>query len=419
MSKLKYGGKTSVAGAIFITMNAIIGSAFLAQPYTTRIFNFEMLIFGQLPIVIISTIILCVLAKAMEISQKITFQDIVQVLFGPNVKRFIDLILLCYTFSTCVSYMMVVKDQSVTLIQWFVSFEDMPAHHIEWWNKIISTVTCLIMIYPLCLPRSVSFLYYPSIASFFANFYVLIFAIVYYFQMKNEEKPLKATEANYSFHGFVGFCAVVIFQYQSFYSAPAIYSDLKKRNDTNWFIVSFVSNFGSYVIYTVLAAFVLLTFGQSVDEDFLNSYDTKDPWAIVARVCIMTSVVSSYPVLSFVGCKVIQGALFPANQQQKTDESTNSNKATSSRLPFGKYFAIKTSFFILTLLCMLFAHGMTQVFVLSGILASFSTLGLPGLLMVRICKEYGAMQKVVWACGYFFMFVNALFIAGYLYTCIS
>merc|ERR1712004_855747 len=80
------------------------------------------------------------------------------------------------------------------------------------------------------------------------------------------------------------------------------------------------------------------------------------------------------------------GALFPANQQQKTDESTNSNKATSSRLPFGKYFFIKTSFFILTLLCMLFAHGMTQVFVLSGILASFSTLGLPGLLMVLISK---------------------------------
>ena len=54
LSKLKYGGKTSVAGAIFITMNAIIGSAFLNLPFATKVFSDRMLLLGQLPIVLVS-----------------------------------------------------------------------------------------------------------------------------------------------------------------------------------------------------------------------------------------------------------------------------------------------------------------------------------------------------------------------------
>ena len=183
-----------------------------------------------------------------------------------------------------------------------------------------------------------------------------------------------------------------------------LFSDLKSRTPTNWLIVCSLSNFGSLIVYTALAAFVLMTFGTAVDEDFLNTYETNDPLAITARLCIMTSVIASYPIICFVACKVIQDYLFAPDKLQ------------TGPLSFGKYFTLKTSFFFLTLLCMLFAPGMSQVFILSGILASFSTLALPGMVMIRIRKEYGRAEVFVMILGWILIVTNIVFVAGYLYT---
>ena len=203
-------------------------------------------------------LVLIFLATAIEMTQKIALQDIIQVLFGSKLKVIIDIALLCYTFATCVGYMMVVEDQSVLLIQWFVNTEELPAANLELWDKAIAALSCLIMVYPLCIPRSVNFLYYPSVASFFVNLYVVVFVIVRYFTMEEQTRPRNITEPAWSMEAFVGFVAVVIFEFQGFFTAPAIYRQVLKLTLRKSF---FLKNnvFSLRIRLTIKTAFIHVT----------------------------------------------------------------------------------------------------------------------------------------------------------------
>ncbi len=185
---------------------------------------------------------------------------------------------------------------------------------------------------------------------------------------------------------------------------------MKDRTTKNWLLASIIANVSSYIEYSLFATFALLTFGRSVGEDFLNMYEVEDPFAIVARGSIMISTVSSYPILCFVVCNVIEDNLCAMMYSKN-----NSNSFEPSYL---RYFSIKSIFFLVTLFCMLFAKGMSQVFVFSGILASFSTLALPGVLMIKTCDEFRSpiAKHSIHLCGYLTLIANFLFITGYIYT---
>ena len=107
---------------------------------------------------------------------------------------------------------------------------------------LVKIGVAVFLVYPLCLPRSVKFLSYPSIASFFANIYMAGFSAFYYFHDVKGKREVEEPVREVNGVAIVNFTAVVIFCYQASLPAPAVYRFVSQGEFTYNVNTNLVSN---------------------------------------------------------------------------------------------------------------------------------------------------------------------------------
>lgn len=91
------------------------------------------------------------------------------------------------------------------------------------------------------------------------------------------------------------------FGYQCHVSTIPIYSCYRDRNIKTFVYSSFLALCICIFMYTIAATFGYLTFGSKIHPDVLLSYDSSDPWVLVAILAISIKTYTTYPILCFCG----------------------------------------------------------------------------------------------------------------------
>ena len=78
-----------------------------------------------------------------------------------------------YAFSSCIAYLVLVGDQGQLILKFILGHETYDQHE-DLYRRIIILALSFLIVLPLMLPRSISFLEMPGIVSFFSILYVVL-----------------------------------------------------------------------------------------------------------------------------------------------------------------------------------------------------------------------------------------------------
>ena len=92
---------------------------------------------------------------------------------------------------------------------------------------------------------------------------------------------------------------VICFGYQCHVNDVPIYTCLKRKTLGEFTKSIIASIIIVFVSYSISATFGYWTFGVSVDDDLLKSYDPKDPEVLVAVIMYLIKTYTTYPLNLF------------------------------------------------------------------------------------------------------------------------
>jgi len=163
----------------------------------------------------------------------------------------------------------------------------------------------------------------------------------------------------------------VCFGYQCHVNAVPIYTCLKHKNLREFSKAILVSIVFIFTAYQITATFGYLTFGTKVNDDLLKSFDSKDPFVLVAVIMFLLKTYTSYPLNLFCARTAIEG-LWIEVFSLSTEQILNSERT--------RRIVIVTVWFFSSLLIAIFLPNITVVINYLGALAGAFMFLFPGRL---------------------------------------
>ena len=285
--------------SVFLVVNAALGAGLLNFPDSYRQAGGVMIAIVIQAIFLIFVICaILILAYCSDIKGTTTYQDVVLSVCGRNAQRMCSFTLMVYCFGICITFLIIIGDQWEEFFL-FVS-KDLYCHDHPWYMNRVSTVciTSIILILPLCFPKRIDFLKYPSMLGVFAILYVVFIVTLKYFLPHPPPGPIKSRPDHFIDVFLV--VPTICFAYQCHVSIIPIYSCMENRNLKEFSKTLSCAMFLCVITYTGTAAFGYFTFGELVTTDILLSYK-PDPEVIVAVIFIAMKTYTTYPILLFCG----------------------------------------------------------------------------------------------------------------------
>ncbi|XP_070552945.1 sodium-coupled neutral amino acid transporter 7-like [Ptychodera flava] len=298
----------SIFGAVFIIVNACLGAGLLNFPAAFGgAGGIAVSVALQTILVVFAAIAMLVLAYCSDIHQSKTYETAVAALCGKTTLVACQITVILYAFGTCITFLIIIGDQ---LDKVFEFIHNGPDFSELWYfnRKFTITIVAVLLILPLCFAAKIEFLKYSSIFGVLATVYVV--AVVVYNHYSGHYTPPTELQSQ-SRTGLDAFIAVpvICFGFQCHLSSVPVYATLQPHTLKSYGKVVFLSLAICYIVYLLTGVFGYLTFGDQVKSDVLLSYHANDISVTVARFMISVSVLTSYPILHFVGRAALQGVL--------------------------------------------------------------------------------------------------------------
>lgn len=234
-------------------------------------------------------------------------------------------------------------------------------------RKFTITLSSILFILPLCYPRRIDFLTYPSTFAVIAIIYVVVLIPVKYFNSNRENVHIKTSPDHWM--DVFTVLPVICFGYQCHVNAVPIYACLKEKTLTKFTKSITFSILIVFATYTITATFGYLTFGDKIDDDLLKSYDSKDASVLVAIIMFLLKTYTSYPLNLFCARTAIEGLWV---------EMRNLDAYNVERFEKYRRICIVTIWFFLSLVIALFVPNITVVIHYLGALAGTFMFVFPG-----------------------------------------
>uniref|UniRef100_A0A9J7YI78 Sodium-coupled neutral amino acid transporter 7 n=1 Tax=Cyprinus carpio carpio TaxID=630221 RepID=A0A9J7YI78_CYPCA len=358
---------TSSLGAVFIVVNAALGAGLLNFPAA---FNMAGGITAgvtlQMCMMVFIITGLVILAYCSQVSNETTYQEVIRAVCGKVLGVICELAIAVYTFGTCIAFLIIIGDQLDKLIG-AINHESEKAISSHWYTdrKFTITLTSVLIILPLSIPKEIGFQKYASTLSVIGTWYVTIIIIVKYIW---PDKDLHITEE----------CHV---------SSVPVFNSMKKPEIRPWWAVVTVSMIICLFVYTGTGVCGFLSFGSSVSQDVLMSYPSNDVAVAIARAFIIVCVVTSYPILHFCGRAVLEGLwLRFKGEVVETDVTRERRRRILQTLVW----------FCLTLILALFIPDIGRVISLIGGLAACFIFVFPGLCLIQAKLSEHDVRSASW-----------------------
>ncbi|KAI6645754.1 Sodium-coupled neutral amino acid transporter 7 [Oopsacas minuta] len=294
---------SSPIGSVFIIVNAALGAGLLSFP---QAFVFAGGVIRGLVLevclAILMAINLVVIAYATELSRANSYQQMIKRLFGSIAATIVQICIILYTFGSCVTYTVIIGDQVEKL------FELLPNQlYLQWYfdRRIWTSAIAIIFIFPLCLFRNIRFLNWPSLAGVCSCLYISIMTFTVYFIRDSQNRTATqfdvSDDPSWSAFKFFSALPIFCFGYQCHLATVPVYAGLKKKSVPKFVFIAIAAILICFWVYTLTGVFGFLTFGVTVDPDVIKSYDAHNTLVIIARIGLLVSMITSYPLLAFLG----------------------------------------------------------------------------------------------------------------------
>ncbi|XP_034052781.1 putative sodium-coupled neutral amino acid transporter 7 [Gymnodraco acuticeps] len=303
------GGGVSSWAAIFIVVNAALGAGLLNFPAAFNMaggvtagvmLQMFMLIF------IISGLV--ILGYCCQVSNESTYQEVVRATCGKFTGILCEVAIVIYTFGTCIAFFIVIGDQLDRLVAAVVHDKDGSVSS-AWYTdrKFTISVTAVLIILPLSIPKEIGFQKYASALSVMGTWYVTIVVIIKYIWPDKAAIPVYVPTSSSSWTAAFNAMPTICFGFQCHVSCVPVFNSMSKKAIKPWGVVVTFSMIICLFVYTGTGVCGFLTFGSNVNQDVLMSYPSDDIAVAIARAFIVICVITSYPILHFCGRAVIEG----------------------------------------------------------------------------------------------------------------
>ncbi|NWY71438.1 AVT2 protein, partial [Erithacus rubecula] len=304
----------SSAGAVFILLKSALGAGLLSFPWAFgRAGGAVPALLVELGSLLFLVSGLAVLGYAAALSAQPTYQGVVRAVCGAAVGKLCEVCFLLNLFMISVALLRVAGDQleklcdslypngtlsgAPQLLPWYVD------------QRFTLSALCVLVIFPLSVPREIGFQKYSSILGTLAACYLtLVIVLKYYLQAESlrlAEPPQPSRSSSWT--SIFSVIPTICFGFQCHEACVAIYSSMRNQSFSHWVTVSVLSMLICLLIYSLTAGlYGYLTFGEAVASDVLMSYPGNDPLVIVARLLFGISIVTIYPIVVLLGRSVVR-----------------------------------------------------------------------------------------------------------------
>ncbi|KFQ30253.1 Putative sodium-coupled neutral amino acid transporter 8, partial [Mesitornis unicolor] len=241
---------------------------------------------------------LAVLGYAAALSAQPTYQGVVRVVCGAAVGKLCEICFLLNLFMISVALLRVVGDQLEKLCDSLypnVTLSGAPAPP-PWYadQRFTLSTLCVLVIFPLSVPREIGFQKYSSILGTLAACYLtLVVVLKYHLQAESLGSPEPPQPSRVStWASIFSVIPTICFGFQCHEACVAIYSSMRNQSFSHWVTVSVLSMLICLLIYSLTGLYGYLTFGNAVASDVLMSYPGNDPIVVVARLLFGVSIVT-------------------------------------------------------------------------------------------------------------------------------
>uniref|UniRef100_A0AAR2J9G5 Sodium-coupled neutral amino acid transporter 7 n=1 Tax=Pygocentrus nattereri TaxID=42514 RepID=A0AAR2J9G5_PYGNA len=365
---------TSAFGAVFIVVNAALGAGLLNFPAA---FNMAGGVTAgvvlQMCMLFFIITGLVILAYCSQVSNESTYQEVVRAVCGKVLGVVCEIAIAVYTFGTCIAFLIIIGDQLDKLIG-AMAHESEAAVSSHWFadRRFTITVTSVLIILPLSIPKEIGFQKYASSAVIIYNMYFLCFFFFF--------SPASWTDV---FNAMPTIC----FGFQCHVSSVPVFNSMKKAEIRPWGGVVTLGMIICLFVYTGTGVCGFLSFGSNVSQDVLMSYPSNDIAVAIARAFIIICVVTSYPILHFCGRAVVEGLwLRFKGEEVDTDVARERRRRVLQTLVW----------FCLTLLLALFIPDIGRVISLIGGLAACFIFVFPGLCLIQAKLSEHDVHSASW-----------------------
>ncbi|XP_068058891.1 solute carrier family 38 member 8 isoform X2 [Anomalospiza imberbis] len=416
----------SSAGAVFILLKSALGAGLLSFPWAFgRAGGAVPALLVELGSLVFLVSGLAVLGYAAALSAQPSYQGVVRAVCGAAVGKLCEVCFLLNLFMISVALLRVVGDQLEKLCDSLYPNEtlsgapQLPPWYLD--QRFTLSALCVLVIFPLSVPREIGFQKYSSILGTLAACYLTLVVILKYYL---QAESLRLTEApqpsrSSSWTSIFSVIPTICFGFQCHEACVAIYSSMRNQSFSHWVTVSVLSMLICLLIYSLtgnpstkpftppcprgplspwlihppqnssvlLAArpptptslsaglYGYLTFGEAVASDVLMSYPGNDPLVIVARLLFGVSIVTIYPIVVLLGRSVVKD-LWAAPKRGAV--------AVSEAHEQRSRVALTVTWMAATLGIALFVPDIGKVIELIGGISAFFIFIFPGLCLVCV-----------------------------------
>ncbi|XP_077145077.1 sodium-coupled neutral amino acid transporter 7 [Ranitomeya variabilis] len=367
---------TSAIGAIFIVVNAALGAGLLNFPAAfSAAGGVTAGIVLQLVLLLFIISGLVILAHCADACSERTYQEVVRGVCGPVGGVLCEILIAVYTFGTCIAFFIIIGDQLEKLLG--AMMHSLADGDLPWYanRKFTITVTGVLLVLPLSLPREISVQKYASSLSVLGTCYVTFIVIYRCVQPTSEPPSDSATRSASSWIAVFNAIPTICFGYQCHVSSVPVYGSMRRQDLRRWALIVSVAMLIALCVYTGTGVCGYLLFGSAVDQDVLLSFPSDDVPVAVARAFIILCVLTSYPILHYCGRAVLEGLWLRLTAQEAGEEPARERQRRIFQT---------LSWFVLTLLLALFIPDIGRVISLIGGLAACFIFIFPGLCLINL-----------------------------------
>jgi len=373
--------KSTVSGAAFNLINAVIGAGIVGIPFALRECG---LVYGVVMVIICALICVKSLRLLVDTAKHVdvpTYETLMEATFGKPGFIFISINMFIMSYGAMVGYLIVIKSTLPALMG--VALDDYQL------KRAILTVASLSLILPISLQRDIGSLAKTSLLSVIFDIIIVLIIVTYSPIATSVEKAGGITEilsqATFQPKTFFLGLGVLSFAFVCQHSAFIIAGSLERPTRARWNKVT-----GNALLTCVILALVMgisgfLGFMDSTTGNILknlNAYALRDESvALVANIAsglLCTTMCFVYPVESFVARHVCVVLFFKGRRAHDGDDHSVLSR-TDRRV------AITVALYLMALIPALLFDDLGSVFAATGALggSSLSYIG-PGLAYLAV-----------------------------------
>lgn len=364
--------------AVFLIINAALGAGLLNFPQAFDDAGgivVSLLVQGVLLLFVIASLL--VLARCAEQHNCSTYQEVVQHACGTHFQRMCSVAIALYCYGTCITFLVIIGDFSDRM---FASLYGV-TFCLEWYMRrdFIITAVSVLTILPMCFSKKIDFLKIPSTLGVLAAFYLVFLVVLQYYTGGHIPSEVKTTPQ--SAMDLLTVIPVICFGYQCHVSSVPIYSCLEDRRMKTFSMSVLTAVVLTALMYTIVAVYGYLTFGQGVGGDILQMYDARNAFVLIGIIAMAAKIVTTYPILAFCGRVAVDDLYI---QMKKRVERP------SVRQEFWQRVLISSIWFTTSLGIACLVPSIGGVIHIIGSLAAIFIFVFPGL-----CLLFSAVEKDV------------------------